>query len=65
MTPQEARDGVTELRGMLGAVMRSLSVPDPSLEEAGELLARALRRGSKLWFYLKVGGEKDGEVGDS
>lgn len=61
MTPQEARDGVTELRHMLSYVMRELSTPRTSLADAAESLAKVLRRGSKLWFYMLVDGGEDGD----
>lgn len=56
MTPQDARDGVTELRDMLSDVMRELSRPKPSFSEASELLFKALGRGSRLWFHMKAEG---------
>lgn len=61
MTATDARDGVTELRHMLSDVMRELSTPRASLTDAAESLARVLRRGSKLWFYMLVDGGEDGK----
>lgn len=61
MTPQDARDGVTELRQMLSDVMRELSVPNVSLKTAAESLAKVLRRGSRLWFYMLVDGGDRGK----